>query len=118
MNKFIILIFVILLPVLHGCGIFGNVEPEATEEQASVTEAPSTPTPEEPIQSAEEIETLKDEELYSILSRLPNIPDESIPIGNNENDNPLVFTKCKQKIKIMKICVLVIIYRIKIWVVR
>ncbi len=41
------------------------------------------------ISSLKELETLKDEELYSILSRLPNIPDESIPIGNNENDNIL-----------------------------
>ena len=34
-----------------------------------------------------ELEIIKNEELSSILSRIPNIPFEDVPIGNNENDN-------------------------------
>ncbi len=92
MNKFIILIFVILLPLLHGCGMFGTAEPEATEEQASVTEAPSTPTPEEPIQSAEEIETLKDEEhrqeIESKEEKIEQLLAEQDSSTNTEKEEP------------------------------
>ena len=39
------------------------------------------------INNLKELEEIKDNELTSILSRLPNIPDKSVPFGNNENDN-------------------------------
>jgi len=41
------------------------------------------------ISSLKEFETIKQEELYTILSRLPNIPADSVPVGSNENDNIL-----------------------------
>ncbi len=39
------------------------------------------------INNLKELETIKDEELKSILSRLPNIADKTVPIGSNEADN-------------------------------
>ena len=39
------------------------------------------------IDSLKELEEIKANELNSILSRLPNIPDKSVPFGKNENDN-------------------------------
>ncbi len=39
------------------------------------------------VSALKELETLKDDELKSILSRLPNIPDSTTPIGVNENEN-------------------------------
>ena len=39
------------------------------------------------VNTLKELETLKEDELKSILSRLPNIPDPSTPIGLNENEN-------------------------------
>jgi len=39
------------------------------------------------INSLKELEEIKDNELNTILSRLPNIPDRSVPFGKNENDN-------------------------------
>ena len=39
------------------------------------------------IDNLKELEEIKDNELNSILSRLPNIPDKSVPFGKNENDN-------------------------------
>ena len=39
------------------------------------------------INSLKELEEIKDNELNTILSRLPNIPDKSVPFGKNENDN-------------------------------
>ena len=41
------------------------------------------------VNTLKELEKLKDDELKSILSRLPNIPDSSTPIGLNENENVL-----------------------------
>ena len=35
------------------------------------------------VNTLKELETLKDDELKSILSRLPNIPDSSTPVGTN-----------------------------------
>ena len=39
------------------------------------------------INTLKELETLKDDELNAILSRLPNIPDSNTPIGTNEKEN-------------------------------
>ena len=39
------------------------------------------------VNSLKELETLKDDELNAILSRLPNIPDPTTPVGKNENEN-------------------------------
>ena len=39
------------------------------------------------ISTLKELEKIKDEELQAILSSLPNIPAEDIPIGLNEKDN-------------------------------
>ncbi len=41
------------------------------------------------INTLKELENLKNDELKSILSRLPNIPHETTPIGISENDNQL-----------------------------
>ena len=41
------------------------------------------------ITNLKQLEAIKDEELNAILSRLPNIPHKSTPIGFNENDNIL-----------------------------
>jgi len=41
----------------------------------------------EQISHLKELEKIKEDELNSILSRLPNIPDSSTPIGNDETDN-------------------------------
>ena len=39
------------------------------------------------INNLKELETIKDDELKTILSRLPNIADKTVPIGSNEADN-------------------------------
>ena len=39
------------------------------------------------VNTLKELETLKDDELKSILSRLPNIPDSSTPVGATETEN-------------------------------
>ena len=39
------------------------------------------------INSLKELELLKDDELMAILSRLPNIPDKSTPVGSGEEEN-------------------------------
>jgi len=39
------------------------------------------------INTLKELEKLKDDELKAILSRLPNIPDSSTPIGSGEEEN-------------------------------
>ena len=41
------------------------------------------------INTLKEFENIKDNELHSILSRLPNIPHSSVPFGKDENDNVL-----------------------------
>ena len=41
------------------------------------------------ISNLKELETVKEDELHSILSRLPNIPHSTIPTGLNEHDNVL-----------------------------
>ncbi len=41
------------------------------------------------INSLKELENIKENELNSILSRLPNIPHKSVPNGKNENENTL-----------------------------
>ena len=41
------------------------------------------------ISTLKELETIKDDELKNILTRLPNIPDQSTPYGKNESDNVL-----------------------------
>ena len=41
------------------------------------------------ISNLQELEKVKADELYSILSRLPNIPHNTIPTGLNEKDNVL-----------------------------
>ncbi len=39
------------------------------------------------ISTLKELEKIKDDELISILNRLPNIPSKDVPIGINEKDN-------------------------------
>ncbi len=39
------------------------------------------------INSLKELENIKENELHSILTRLPNIPDNSVPNGKDESDN-------------------------------
>ena len=41
------------------------------------------------INTLKELEQIKDNELNSILMRLPNIPHQSVPFGKDENDNAL-----------------------------
>ena len=41
------------------------------------------------ILNLKELETFQNDELQAILTRLPNIPHESTPIGDDENDNVL-----------------------------
>ena len=41
------------------------------------------------INTLKELEQIKDNELNSILLRLPNIPHQSVPFGKDENDNTL-----------------------------
>ena len=41
------------------------------------------------ISTLKELETIKDDELKNILTRLPNVPDQSTPYGKNESDNVL-----------------------------
>ena len=41
------------------------------------------------INSLKELESIKENELNSILTRLPNIPHKSVPNGKDENDNQL-----------------------------
>ena len=41
------------------------------------------------ISNLKELQTVKEEELFSILSRLPNIPHNTTPTGLNEKDNVL-----------------------------
>ena len=41
------------------------------------------------ISNLKELETVKEDELFSILSRLPNIPHSTIPTGLDEKDNVL-----------------------------
>jgi len=48
------------------------------------------------ISNLKELESIKQEELNAILSRLPNIPHSSTPIGVNENDN-VVYKKWGNK---------------------
>ncbi|OUW95303.1 MAG: serine--tRNA ligase [Pelagibacteraceae bacterium TMED237] len=43
----------------------------------------------EKINSLKELETIKENELNSILTKLPNIPHKSVPNGKNEEDNIL-----------------------------
>ena len=54
---------------------------DASTEMAKVEELKNN------INSLKELELLKDEELKAILSRLPNIPDKSTPVGLNEEEN-------------------------------
>jgi len=54
---------------------------DATNEMEKVEEIKNK------VNTLKELETLKDDELKSILSRLPNIPDSSTPIGVDENEN-------------------------------
>ena len=41
------------------------------------------------INTLKELENIKENELYAILVRLPNIPHKSVPIGKDENNNTL-----------------------------
>ena len=54
---------------------------DATTEMAKVEDLKNK------VNALKELETLKDDELNAILSRLPNIPDTSTPIGAAEDDN-------------------------------
>ena len=54
---------------------------DATEEMQKVEDIKNK------VNTLKELETLKDDELKSILSRLPNIPDSSTPIVTDESEN-------------------------------
>ena len=62
-------------------GILKSEKKEATNEMAQVDDLKNK------INALKELETLKNDELNAILSRLPNIPDFSTPIGANEEEN-------------------------------
>ena len=64
--------------------IIGKLKSEkkdTTKEIAKVDELKNN------INSLKELEILKDDELKAILSRLPNIPDKSTPVGLTEEEN-------------------------------
>ena len=50
------------------------------------------------ISSLKELEKIKDDELQAILSRIPNIPSNDVPVGFNEKDN-IEIRKWGNKIK-------------------
>lgn len=54
---------------------------DASQEMVQVDELKNK------INALKELEVIKNDELSAILSRLPNIPDSSTPIGANEEDN-------------------------------
>ena len=54
---------------------------DATNEMAEVEDLKNK------INTLKELESLKDDELSAILSRLPNIPDSTTPIGEGEEEN-------------------------------
>ena len=56
---------------------------DASEEMVQVDELKNK------INALKELEVIKNDELSAILSRLPNIPDSSTPIGANEEENVL-----------------------------
>ena len=62
MKPFIILGLLIIFPLLHSCGMFGEAEPEITKEEPAVTDSSGSDTQDNSEAKAEEIETLKDEE--------------------------------------------------------
>ncbi len=64
-------------------GILKSNNKDASSEMIKVEEIKNK------INSLRELENIKENELNSILSRLPNIPHKSVPLGNNENDNKL-----------------------------
>ena len=60
-----------------------------TEKKDAIKELQKVDNLKNEISNLKELETVKEDELFSILSRLPNIPHNSVPIGLNENDNVL-----------------------------
>ncbi len=62
-------------------GILKSEKKDATKEMAKVDDLKNK------LNTLKELETLKDDELKAILSRLPNIPDSTTPIGSNEEEN-------------------------------
>ncbi len=64
-------------------GILKNLKKDASEQLKKVDILKSE------ISNLKQLETIKEEELYSILSRLPNIPNSTTPSGLSEKDNVL-----------------------------
>ena len=62
-------------------GKLKSANKDASSEMSKVDEIKNK------INNLKELETIKDEELKTILSRLPNIADKTVPIGSNEADN-------------------------------
>jgi len=60
-----------------------------TEKKDTTEELQKVDNIKKEIFNLKELESVKEDELYSILSRLPNIPHNSIPTGLNEKDNVL-----------------------------
>ena len=54
----------------------------------------------EKISTLKELEKIKEEELFGILSKLPNIPSNKTPNGKNENDN-IIYREWGHKPKIL-----------------
>ena len=60
-----------------------------TEKKDASSELTKVDNLKKEISNLKELETVKEDELYSILSRLPNIPHSTIPLGLDEKDNVL-----------------------------
>ena len=60
-----------------------------TEKKDATKELKKVDNLKNEISNLKELETVKEDELFSILSRLPNIPHSTIPTGLNEKDNVL-----------------------------
>ena len=60
-----------------------------TEKKDATKELKKVDNLKNEISNLKELETVKEDELFSILSRLPNIPHSTIPTGLDEKDNVL-----------------------------
>ena len=62
-------------------GLLKSQKKDASKEMEKVEDIKNK------VSTLKELETLKENELKSILSRLPNIPDSTTPIGADESEN-------------------------------
>ncbi len=66
--------------------LIGNLKSKKEDAKNEITKVEELKVQ---IESLKELENIKENELNSILIRLPNIPHKSVPIGNDETDNVL-----------------------------